>query len=131
MAWSSMVAELLNRPLEALGLQLVPSWRLQWWTAAAGFDFWGRAYRCFYHVYNCGWPPYVSERCVELALADVWLAQVPAEELVEIGAVTPYYWPGSVGRIVDPFDPHPRVTDRKSLFDLELTGSRVLSISTF
>jgi hypothetical protein len=117
--------------MRALGFELVPAWQIQWWTAAASFQLWGCSYPCFYHAYNCGWPPYVSERCVELALVDAWLAHVPLDELVEVGAVTPYYWPGRVARIIDPFDSHPRVTDRKSLFDVPLAGRRVLSISTF
>jgi hypothetical protein len=35
-----------------------------------------------------------------------------------------------VQRIVDPYDPHPRVTDRASLFDVDVTGRSVLCIST-
>jgi hypothetical protein len=126
-----LLAAVLQKPLEVFGLQLVPNWRVQWWTAAVRFEFAGRTYGCFYHTYNCGWPPYVSERCVELALADAWLAGVPSADVVEVGAVTPYYWPGRVGSILDPFDPHRQVTHRQSLFDADLTGKRVLSISTF
>lgn len=125
-----LALDLLEVPFRALGLRLVPAWRMQWWRAAASFQFWGRTYPCFYHGYNCGWPPYVSERCVELALADAWLTAVGASPVVELGAVTPYYWPHRVHRVIDPFDPHPGVTDGKSLFDVDLTGQSVLSIST-
>jgi len=50
--------------------------------------------------------------------------------VIEIGAVTPYYWPRRVPQVIDPFDPHPLVTTRKSLFDIDLSGGSVLSIST-
>lgn len=125
-----LILDLFNRPLELLGVRIVPTWSVQWWTAAAEFNLWGRQYRCFYHAYNCGWPPYASERCVELALADAWLSQVEGD-VVEVGAVTPYYWPNRVKKVIDPYDPHSKVTDRKSLFEIDLRGSRVLSISTF
>jgi hypothetical protein len=130
MGWKQVVAGVLNVPLGAVGLSAVPRWTVQWWTAAGAFTLWGRQHACFYHSLNCGWPPYATERCVELALADAWLRDGPAEGLVEIGAVTPYYWPRRVAVVVDPFDPHPAVTDRRSLFDIDLAGRHVLSIST-
>jgi hypothetical protein len=131
MRWKDLAARVLNLPLGAAGLQIVPIWRIQWWTAAENFALWGRRYPCFYHSYNCGWPPYASERCVELALANAWLEEKPSDEAIEIGAVTPYYWPNRVRRVVDPFDPHAGVTDRRSLFDVDLKGQCVLSLSTF
>jgi hypothetical protein len=131
MRWKQLALALLNAPLRVVGLQALPAWRIQWWKAAARFELWGRSYPCFYHAFNCGWPPYASERCVELALADAWLRDLgPAAEVVEVGAVTPYYWPRRVGRVIDPFDPHPDVTDRCSLFQTDLNGERVLSVST-
>jgi len=48
----------------------------------------------------------------------------------EIGAVTPYYWPKRVGCVIDPVDPLPGVTLRKSLFSVDLSSHPVLSIST-
>jgi hypothetical protein len=130
MGWKRLAINLFNRPMGALGLRLVPIKSIQWWTSAVWFDLWGRQYPCFSHPYNCGWPPYTTERSVELALADAWLNQVGGE-VVEVGAVTPYYWPGRVGRVIDPYDSHARVTDRQSLFNVDLRGASVLSISTF
>lgn len=121
---------MLNIPLKPAGILAVPSWERQWWRSARSFSFRGREYPCFYHAYNCGWPPYVSERTVELALADAWLSAVEGD-VIEIGAVTPYYWPGRVAAIIDPYDPHPLITQRQSMFDIDLTGRTVLAISTF
>jgi len=121
----------INRRLAVLGAEIVPAWQRQWWRWATEFQLAGRTFGYFYHRYNCGWPPYASERCVELALADEWLAQVPrVDDVAEIGAVTPYYWPGRVKNLIDPYDPHPLVSQRVSLFDVDFAQKPVLSIST-
>lgn len=49
---------------------------------------------------------------------------------MELGAVTPYYWPNRISRIVDPCDSHPLTTDRLSLFDVDFGGRDIVSIST-
>jgi len=67
---------------------------------------------------------------VELAVADRWLNQQHIANVVEVGAVTPYYWPGRVHHVVDPTDAHPGVTVRESIFDVSLVGKTVLSVST-
>ena len=72
----------------------------------------------------------MTERSVELALADRWLDAADPDLVREVGAVTPYYWPRSVRTVIDPYDPNPLVTVRKSLFDADLTGVPVLSILT-
>jgi hypothetical protein len=72
----------------------------------------------------------MTERAVELAIADLWLEQVESERVLETGAVTPYYWPRRVSTVVDPYDPHPLVTHRLSLFDMDLSDRDVLAIST-
>lgn len=84
----------------------------------------------FVHPYNCGTDltKRRTERTVELPIADRWLSSVDPADVVEIGAVTPYYWPGRIARVVDPSDP--KATERTSLFDVDLTGCDVLSIST-
>ena len=125
-----VLARALDRPLRPLGLRLLPSWRVQWWSAAERFTRRGKEYACFYHAFNCGWPPYTSERSVELALANAWLEDFRPDEVIEIGAVTPYYWPHRVTSVVDPFDEHTLVSHRQSLFELTLDRP-VLSISTF
>ena len=53
----------------------------------------------FHHHHNCGFPgKRRTERTVELAIADWWLKQHP--DAVEVGAVTPYYWPGRVANVI-------------------------------
>lgn len=86
--------------------------------------------QCFFHPHNCGLPAAKrrTERTVELPIADRWLASVDPANVVEIGAVTPYYWPSRIARVVDPVDA--RAAERASLFDVDLTGRDVLSIST-
>jgi len=113
------------------GISVVPESAALWWRGAPVFALDGKIYRSFCHAYNCGWPTArMSERAVELAVADSWLDHDDRALLVEIGAVTPYYWPGRVSRIVDPFDSHRRVTDKCSLFDVDFSGMDVVSIST-
>jgi hypothetical protein len=102
-----------------------------WWDSQPTFELAGTTFKLFVSNYNCGWPPSrMTDRSVELPLADRWLANVDASRVIEIGAVTPYYWPRRVPRVVDPYDPHPLVTTRASLFDIDLTGTAMLSIST-
>jgi len=118
-----------NILLRRTGLALVPGYRLD--PLAPGFGFRRRQYECFCHRYNCGYPPLrMTERSVELALANVWLEQLDTDQVTETGAVTPYYWPRRVSTIVDPYDSHPLVTDRASLFGLDFSGRDVLAIST-
>ena len=107
--------KVLNIPLHYIGIQLIPEWNFQWRRYARTFCFSGKEFNYFYHSYNCGWPPYVTERSVELALADFWLDHIDPSDVIEIGAVTPYYWPGRVSSIVDPCDSHPAVTLRQSV----------------
>jgi hypothetical protein len=95
------------------------------------FRFAGRDYPYFVHHHNCGFPAaFATERTVELALADEWLHRVPAERVIEVGAVTPYYWPRRVARVVDPADPHAQVTDRREMARVDLSGADVLCVST-
>lgn len=106
--------------------------RLQWWGNKETFIHDGRQYQYFVHNQNCGWPPFrMTERSVELSLADSWLAEHEGDpSVIEIGAVTPYYWPRRVLQVIDPYDSN-KLTEKKSLFDVSLFGRKVLSISTF
>ena len=109
---------------------VLPRWRANWWTGQQSFHYGTQTYRHFYHGHNCGWPTgRMTERAVELALADAWLARTDGD-VIEIGAVTPYYWPGRVKCVADPVDAHAAVTARTSVFDVDLHGRDVLSIST-
>lgn len=87
----------------------------------------------FYHAHNCGLRTARrrTERTVELSVADHWLnavAQASDAPAVEIGAVSPYYWPDRLKTVVDPADK--RATVRKSLFECDFSGAAVLCLST-
>ena len=87
-----------------------------------------KEYLLFCH-YHCGWPPYrMTERSVELPVADEWLSK--HKDVYEVGAVTPYFWPGRIKNIVDPYDKHAAVNIKSSLFDICFKNLNVLSIST-
>jgi hypothetical protein len=119
-------ANILLRPT---GLTLVPRWRIE--SSPPVFKFRRRQYEAFCHRYNCGYPPLrMTERSVELALADAWFDQLETAHVTEIGAVTPYYWPRRVCSVVDPYDTHPLVTHAVSLFAFDFSGRDVLAIST-
>ena len=72
----------------------------------------------------------LTERCVELSLAKKWIEKY--DGYVEVGAVTPYYddITPKGHRCIDPCDKSDLVTDRVSIFDVDLTRENVLSIST-
>jgi hypothetical protein len=107
--------------------------QVQWWENRLKFTFDGKEYLHFVHQTNCGWPPYrMTERSVEMALADAWLSRHESDrDVMEIGAVTPYYWPARIADVVDPTDQHSGVSIRKSMFDISFYGKKILSISTF
>lgn len=70
-----------------------------------------------------------NERAIELVLAERFLTQF-GDSILEVGAVTPYYFPNAVHPVADPFDEHARVTIKKCAEDLDFTNLNVLSIST-
>ncbi len=86
----------------------------------------------FIHRYNAFFPPFrMTERTVELALADIFLRAMRGRRIVEVGAVTPYYWPDRVQTIVDPADDHVGVTHHVGWDDWETSDEALLSMSTF
>ena len=86
----------------------------------------------FVHRYNAFHPPgRMTERTIEMALADIFLRAVGSERVVEVGAVTPYYWPGRLDTVIDPADDHDLVSDRIGWADWTGSGEPILSISTF
>lgn len=95
------------------------------------FMFGGKVYTLYEHSFNCGYiDTRMTERSIELALAKEYL-QVCLGKVVEIGAVTPYYFSDcKIVDVVDPTDQHINVNIRKSLFEYDLNGKNVLSIST-
>ena len=90
----------------------------------------GDRYILFEHPYNCGYiSTRMTERSVELSLAKKYIEG--KEFIVEIGAVTPYYFADDrMWDFVDPADRHIRVNKRISLFDYDCKDKNVLSIST-
>jgi len=99
--------------------------------SSAPFTYRGREFDLFEHDHNCGWKTsLMTERALELAIANGWLEDHAHEDVVEVGAVSPYYWEGRVKTVIDPGDSHPAVTHRQSLFAFDFTGRSVLSIST-
>src|SRR5438105_5816243 len=138
MGWKQRILDAANAPLGLLGTRLVPARehaQMQRLRESLGepltFTLGGTIFEAFAHRYNCGWPHLAShtERSVELAVADRWLDLIPFEDVTEIGAVTPYYWPRRVGDIADPTDTHPLVNRREGIETIDLTGRSVLSIS--
>ena len=100
-----------------------------WWKDTQSFVLNKRKYSFFCHSFNCGWPPFrMTERAVELAIADDWLFK--HDDVCEVGAVTPYYWPGRVKDVVDPSDENSAINIRLSLFDMSFENRNVLCIST-
>lgn len=96
------------------------------------FVFCGRNIRHFSHSYNINFPPFrMTERSVELALVDLFIELHSGKTLLEVGAVTPYYWPGRIKHVVDPYDDHPLVTDRQDWLDHDFNYDAIVSISTF
>jgi hypothetical protein len=140
MGWKQRILDAANAPLNLLGARLVPARehaQMKHLNESLGkpltFKLGDTTFEPFAHRYNCGWPWLAShtERSVELAVADRWLNLIPFNEVTEIGAVTPYYWPRRVNDIVDPTDTHPLVTRREGIETIDLAGRSVLSISTF
>jgi hypothetical protein len=72
--------------------------------------------------------PRGNERTVELPLAFDRLASFAGKRILEVGAVTCYYY-GSDHRIVDPYDGHP-AAEAVDLFDVRGVYDLVLAIST-
>jgi hypothetical protein len=129
----SNIASLLNGLARPFGAVVVPSWQWDYYIDrnCRTFSFNSLAFPFFLHHHNCGHDPSAAtERTVELAVADYWLEKKTGLDIIEIGAVTPYYWPGRINRVVDPADQHPRVTDRLPIDDVVLSNNAVLCLST-
>ena len=69
--------------------------QIKWWRNIKKFTLNDKEYFLFTHNINCGWPPFrMTERSVELHVADEWINN--HNDIIEVGAVTPYYWPGRI-----------------------------------
>ena len=78
----------------------------------------------FHHPYNHTWN---TEREIEIAIALRWLKRNP-KDLVEVGAVMPYYQDVVKHEVIDPYDPKATIRDFMENQDLMLMN--VLCIST-
>lgn len=79
----------------------------------------------FQHEYN---GTFNNERCIEVAFAKRYLEEVGFDNVIEIGAVLPYY-DDTKHLVFDPFDKHPMA---KSEFaeNIDVKDKNILSIST-
>lgn len=95
------------------------------------FNYQGKELKLFQDSYNCGfYGKRMTERAIEMAVVKEWLKKIK-ENVTEVGAVTPYYFSSKkINDICDPYDPHKKVNNKCSMFDLDLTNKNVLSIST-
>ncbi len=78
----------------------------------------------FHHPYGHTWN---TEREIEIAIALRWLERNP-QDVVEVGAVMPYYQDNVKHEVIDPYDP--RATIRDFMENQDLMLMNVLSIST-
>jgi hypothetical protein len=130
----NFISKGINHFLSKIGLRVIPMWKWKELNngCAIQTSFRNEKLILFQHPYNCGGlSRTATERTVELAIANIWLETQRIDSVTEIGAVTPYYWPGRIEDVVDPADAHLRVKRRASIFDVDLSGRNVLSISTF
>jgi SAM-dependent methyltransferase len=72
--------------------------------------------------------PSRNERTVELPLASYFVSRRDAKNVVEIGAVTPYYFKVA-HEVIDPVDDHPACVKRDAR-QMDYRGRHVLSVST-
>jgi len=96
------------------------------------FEYNGKILHLFQHNYNCGSIlGRMTERCLEMAIAIDWFNRTSGD-VYEIGATSPYYIASNsrICGVCDPADKHNMVTEHCSMFDLDLKGKNVLSIST-
>jgi hypothetical protein len=78
----------------------------------------------FHHPYGHTWN---TEREIEIAIALRWLER-NQQDVVEVGAVMPYYQDNVKHEVIDPYDP--RATIRDFMENQDLLIMNVLSIST-
>ncbi|MBO4405789.1 MAG: hypothetical protein J5821_03590 [Alphaproteobacteria bacterium] len=94
------------------------------------FIYKGKRVKLIESSYNCGFRHRrMTERCLEMAIAKIWLEK-NKEDVIEIGAVSPYYFQNLTHDVCDPADKHERVNLKTSMFNLDLKDKNVLSIST-
>ena len=93
---------------------------------ARAVEYRGDAVPLVYARHNVTW---ANERCVELALARALMAGIRPERLLEVGHVTPHYFP-SRHLVVDKYEPGSLRVDIVD-FESATRFDLILSISTF
>ena len=114
-------AQLLLKPIRwALAPLTIP------FLGARAIEFRGASLPLVYARHNVTW---ANERCVELALARALMAGVRRGRLLEVGHVTPHYFPGG-HLVVDKYEPG---SLRVDILDFESPArfDLILSVSTF
>ncbi len=92
------------------------------------FEFRGNSLPCFYHRYNVTW---AGERAVEVPIANWYLKQFPASDVLEVGNVLSHYFPVSHD-ILDKFEKGKGIVNEDIVdFTPPKQYGLVLSISTF
>ena len=96
------------------------------------FDFNSVRIPYFYHRYNCGFDNKngCTERSIEIALAKYWLELTNPDPLIEVGCVLPHYNVYDQHYVVDLYEDHPAVTDKRCASKVSYACENVLSIST-
>lgn len=116
-------SELFLKPLRVVfGPILIPL------VPSGSFVFQGQTLGLYYHKYNMTW---VSERGLEVPIARSFVAQYPADSVLEVGNVLSHYSP--VGHdILDKFERAPGVINEDIVsFQPKKSYQLIISISTF
>jgi len=96
--------------------------------AKKSFNLWGEDTNYFLHKYNTTWR---NERAVELAAAEVFLAQNPSGPFLEFGNVLQHYGFRSADVVVDLYERGPQITNVDIVdFTSEKKFKVIVSIST-
>ena len=92
------------------------------------FELQGRSYPYLYHRYKQSW---LSERAVEVPVAQALVDDAAGERVLEVGHVLGHFRPGQTHTVVDKYEPAPGVLNRDVL-DLRELGSfdLIVAIST-
>lgn len=77
------------------------------------------------HEYN---GTLTNERCIEIPLAKRYAEEIGYDNIIEIGAVLPYYGQDK-HEIYDPFDTHP-ASKKEFAENLDIKDKNILSVST-
>jgi len=98
-----------------------------------GSKFYDSCIELYESDYNCGYKNNrMTERGIEITLAKKWLSKNKSNinDIIEAGAVTPYYLPNKILNILDAYDSHELVNYKMDMLDYDFTNKYIISIST-